>query len=82
MDHSATHILNACKHTEMKVMHIERHNAAARLILKETLRGAKGNHYVFADIGSSEKMRGLGAFDNRVRHFESIKWVLSKIWRG
>ena len=70
-DDSATHILNACKHPEMKAMHIERHNAAARLILKEILRGAKGNHYVVADIGSSEKMRGLGAFDNRVNRIVS-----------
>ena len=55
----------------MKAMHIERHNAAARLILKEILRGTKGNHYVVADIGSSEKMRGLGAFDNRINRIVS-----------
>ena len=63
---SASHILNACKHPEMKALYIERHNAAGRLILKEVLQGAKGHHQIIADIGSDEKMRGLGAFDNRL----------------
>ena len=64
---SATHILNACKHPELKALHIERHNAAGRLILKQILQGAKGNQWnVFADIGGPDKMVGLKVTDFRV----------------
>ena len=63
---SATHILNACKCPEMKALYIERHNQAGRLILKDILKGGKGNNKIFADLGSEEKMRDLGTFDSRL----------------
>ena len=63
---STTHILNGCAHPEMKALYIERHNAAGRMMLKERQQGAKGNIKVMADLGSEEKMRGLGAYSQRI----------------
>ena len=68
---SATHILNACGHPEMKALYIERHNAAGRMILKALLTFGWGNSHMVADLGSEEKMRGLGAFDTRVNRLVS-----------
>ena len=68
---STTHILNACEHPEMKAMYIERHNAAGRMILKALLTSGLGNNHIVADLGSGEKMRGLGAFDTRVNRLVS-----------
>lgn len=63
---STSHILNGCTHPDMKAFYIERHNAAGRMMLKERQCGAKGNIRVMADLGSKEKMRGLGAYSQRI----------------
>ena len=63
---SATHTLNACLHCVLKAMRIERHNGLGRMVFKEACTGAKGNYYIMADIGCSDKMQGLGTYETRI----------------
>ena len=47
-----SHMLGSCTHPMMKAVFIERHNAAARMILKLILEGSHGDRYILADVGS------------------------------
>ena len=47
-----SHMLGSCTHPMMKAMFIERHNAAARMILKLILEGSHGDRYILTDVGS------------------------------
>ena len=61
-----SHMLGSCNHAMMKGMYIERHNLAARKILRLILEGSHGNCYMLADVGSEAKLGGLGALDSRL----------------
>ena len=57
----------------MKAMFIERHNIAARMILKLLLEGSHGNCYLtLADVGSTNRLGDLGALDSRLPN-----WLVS-----
>ena len=56
----------------MKAMFIERHNIAARMILKLLLEGSHGNCYILADVGSTNRLGDLGALDSRLPN-----WLIS-----
>ena len=72
-DHDGiSHMLGSCAHPMMKAMYIERHNAAARKILKLIMEGAHGNCYMLADVGSSSRLGNLGALDSRLP-----AWILT-----
>ena len=64
-----SHMLGGCSHPTMKAMYIERHNQAARKILKLIIEGAHGNCYMLADVGSETKLGNLGALDSRLPHW-------------
>ena len=57
----------------MKAMFIERHNIAARMVLKLLLEGSHGNCYILADIGSTTRLGDLGALDVRLPD-----WLISE----
>jgi hypothetical protein len=69
---SAGHILGGCKHADMTKLYISRHNAAARLILKEAQQGAQGNFITIADIGRNEVLRDLHVDGQRIP-----EWLIS-----
>ena len=48
--HYTSHMLGNCTYPIMKVMFIERHNIAARMILKLLLEGSHDKYYVLADV--------------------------------
>jgi hypothetical protein len=53
------HVLGGCQHAVMRARYIERHNEAARMITSALLLG-RGDAYVVADAGASEKLpRGV-----------------------
>ena len=58
-----SHMLGSCTHPMMKAVFIERHNIAARMVLKLLLEGSHGNCYILADIGSTTRLGDLGALD-------------------
>ena len=51
-----THILLGCQHPTMKKMYTERHNDAARHILKAVSKAQRGGFMVAADVGCSDKV--------------------------
>ena len=61
-----SHMLGSCTHPMMKAMFIERHSLAARMVLKLMLEGSHGKCYILADIGSTARLRDLGALDARL----------------
>ena len=65
-------MLASCTHPMMKAMFIERHNTAARMILKLLLEGSHGNCYILADIGSTTRLGDLGALDAQLPN-----WLVS-----
>ena len=66
-DHDGiTHMLGSCGHPMMKAMYIERHNAATRKILRLMLEGSRGNCYMLADVGSTDKLGSVGPLDSRL----------------
>ena len=67
-----SHMLGSCTHPMMKAMFIERHNIAARMILKLLLEGSHGNCYIWADVGSTNRLGDLGALDSRLPN-----WLIS-----
>ena len=56
----------------MKAMFIERHNIAARMILKLLLEGSHGECYTLADVGSTNRLGDLGTLDSRLPN-----WLIS-----
>ena len=61
---SATHILGECPaHT---ALHIQRHDAVGRCILKHLRKGAHGGYYIIADVGSMEKLSPYGITEKRI----------------
>ena len=66
-DHDGiTHMLGSCGHPMMKSMYIERHNAASIKILRLMLEGSRGNCYMLADVGSTDKLGNIGPLDSRL----------------
>ena len=63
---SIEHMLGKCSHPVMKGLIIERHNSAARLILKEFLGGDFGALDTYADVGEASKVDGLELLGTRV----------------
>ena len=59
-------MLGSCSHSMMKAVFIERHNAAAGMILKLVLEGSHGNCYILADVGSASCLGNLRTLDSRV----------------
>ena len=49
-----------CAYPMIEAMYIERHNAATREILRLILEGSRGNCYMLADTGSTNKLRNTG----------------------
>lgn len=44
----------------MKKQHIARHDAMMRMLIKEFTKGAKGSHYLMADVGTVDTLRDIG----------------------
>jgi ribonuclease HI len=61
---SATHIMGECP--AHKALHIQRHDATGRCILKHMRKGAHGGYYMIADVGSMEKLAPLGIVHKRI----------------
>ena len=56
----AGHILLECTHADMKKQHIARHDAMMRMLIKEITKGAKGSHYLIADVGRVDTLKDIG----------------------
>jgi hypothetical protein len=69
MADSATHILGECP--AHKSLHIQRHDATGRCLLKHMRKGAHGGHYLIADVGSMDKLAPYG-----VTHKRIPQWML------
>ena len=67
-----SHMLGSCTHPMMKAMFIERHNIAARMMLKLLLEGSHGNCCTLADVGSTNRLGDLGALDARLPNSELL----------
>jgi hypothetical protein len=64
MADSATHILGECPaHTPL---HIQRHDATGRCLLKHMRKGAHGGYYMIADVGSMDKLAPYGITEKRI----------------
>ena len=59
-------MLGGCTHSVMKAMFIERHNLAARMILKLLIEGSRGNCHILVDVGSAARLGNLGALGSRL----------------
>jgi ribonuclease HI len=71
---SAGHMLLGCEKASKLVT--SRHHGAGRLILKSLLKGSKGAGLVFADVGSSEKLRKEGLTDAELRKWPAVRdWL-------
>ena len=55
-----SHIATSCKHDRMHRMYTDRHNAAARVVLKCIQEGSYGGYIQSADVGSKEKCEAEG----------------------
>ena len=62
-----SHIPSNCTHPMMKAMFIsiEKHNAAAHMILELILEGSNENCCMLADVGSESRLGQLGALEPR-----------------
>ena len=65
----AGHILLECTHADMKKQHIARHDAMMRMLIKEFTKGAKGSHYLIADVGTVDTLKDIGVHSKRVPKF-------------
>ena len=54
---------------DMKKQHIARHNAMMRMLIKGFTEGAKGRHYLIADIGTVDTLKDIGVHSKRVPKF-------------
>ena len=61
---SATHILGECP--AHKALHIQRHDATGRCILKHMRKGAHGGFFMLADVGSMDKLATYGITHKRI----------------
>ena len=64
-----THMLGGCGHPMemmLKAMYVEKHNVATCKILRLMLEGSRGNCYMLADVGSTEKLGNIGTLDSRL----------------
>jgi hypothetical protein len=55
---SCTHIASGCP--KLSGLYTERHNKAARILLKSILKGRLGGRVIQADIGSADKLSAMG----------------------
>ena len=53
----------------MKKQHIARHDAMMRMLIKEFTKGAKGSHYLIADVGTTDALKDIGVHSKRVPTF-------------
>ena len=72
----AGHILLECMHADIDMMkqHIARHDA---MMITEFTKGAKGSHYLIADVGTVDTLKDLGVHSKRVPNFANCAARLS-----
>jgi hypothetical protein len=66
---SATHIMGECP--AHKALHIQRHDATGRCILKHIRNGAHGGFFILADVGSMDKLASYG-----ITHKQIPQWMM------
>ena len=63
---SARHILGRCSYPEMKIMHIHRHDEAARIMINAINKGHHGSFFLIADVGNATTLADPGVHLKRI----------------
>ena len=66
MENSIGHIMNGCKHPDMKKQHISRHDKAVRMLISAMIKGSQGGNYIIADVGQEDTLKELGVHSKRI----------------
>ena len=53
----------------MKKQHIARHDTMMRMLIKKFTKGAKGSHFLIADVGTANTLKDMGVHSKRVPKF-------------
>ncbi len=69
---STTHILSRCQ--ALKSHHIERHNKAARMMIRAIAAGVKGRYLMWADVGKYSKLGKIATLKRK----SLPEWLLPK----
>ena len=64
-DDSQGHIFGSCMHPDMSKQYIARHDKAMRTVIQASTKGQCGSHYLIADVGKIEGLKGIGLHSKR-----------------
>jgi len=68
-DDSQGHIFGSRMHPDMSKQYTARHDKATRTVIQAFTKGQCGNHYLIADVGKIEGLKGIGVHSKRVPAF-------------
>ena len=54
MEDSIGHVMNGCKHPNMKTPHLSGHDKAVRMLISAMIKGNQRGNYIIADVGQED----------------------------